>query len=548
MQTPSTPPADSPITHPPIVYAPIVYPYGIHPDIYRQRWKTLGVLCLALLIIIMGNTSLNVAIPVLSEKLSATNSQLQWMVDAYSLVFAGLLFTAGNIGDRYGRKGILQAGLALFGVATAYAAFIAETAQQVIGARVVMGIAGAMVMPATLSIITNIFPKEERAKAVATWAGISGSGAAIGPLLSGFVLEHWSWNAVFAVNIPFIVVAVIASRLLIPRTPSDHHAPLDIPGALLSSIGIATIVYAIIEGPTHGWRSPQTLLLAGAGLVVMTLFVLWELRTQSPMLDVRLFRISAFGVSSLTLTLVFFSLMGMFFSMSQLLQLVYGYSPLGAAVRLIPISIAMMIAAPRSAGLAARFGKRRVVASGMWLMAAGITTLTFMSAQSNYPLLVSGLFIMAFGMGIAMSPTTDLLMSAVPREQAGMGSAMNDTTRELGGSLGVAVFGSLLASRYSHALAPALGALPAKAQAAAEGSLAGALQTGAKFTDSSGAAIISAAKNAWVSGFRFSLIIGAVIVTGAGILAWRFLPDQAHDAAPLADLAAEDEMLIPELV
>ena len=521
------------------------HPHGIHPDIYRQRWKTLGVLCLALLIIIMGNTSLNVAIPVLSEQLAATNSQLQWMVDAYSLVFAGLLFTAGNIGDRYGRKGILQAGLALFGVATAFAAVVADTAQEVIGARVVMGVAGAMVMPATLSIITNIFPKEERAKAVATWAGISGSGAAIGPLLSGFVLEHWSWNAVFAVNIPFIVVALAAGRFLIPRTPSDHHAPLDLLGAVLSSVGIATIVYAIIEGPTQGWLSPQTMLLAGVGLMVMAVFVAWELRTANPMLDVRLFRIGAFGVSSLALTLVFFSLMGMFFSMSQLLQLVYGYSPLGAAVRLIPISIAMMIAAPRSAGLAARFGKRRVVASGMWLMAAGIGTLTFISAHSNYPLLVSGLFIMAFGMGIAMSPTTDLLMSAVPREQAGMGSAMNDTTRELGGSLGVAVFGSLLASRYSHALAPSLGALPARAQATAEGSLAGALQAGSGLADG-GAAIVAAAKEAWVNGFRFSLVIGSAIVAAAGVLAWRCLPDQAHDAAPVTPRM--DDLLVPEPV
>ena len=233
--------------------------HGIDPEVYRKRWWTLGVLCLSLLIIMVGNTSLNVALPSLSGALDATNSQLQWMVDAYSLVFAGLLFAAGNFGDRYGRKGIMQIGLVLFGLATAYAAFVAETAGQLIGARAVMGAASALVMPATLSIITNIFPPHERARAVATWAGISGAGAAIGPLLSGFVLEHGDWNDVFAVNIPFVVAALVLGRFLVPRSRGEHHAPLDVPGALLSAIGLSTIVYAIIEGPVHGWTSGTTL-------------------------------------------------------------------------------------------------------------------------------------------------------------------------------------------------------------------------------------------------------------------------------------------------
>ena len=514
--------------------AGLIADHGIDPAIYARRWKTLAALCLSLLIIIMGNTTLNVALPVLSQKLSATNSQLQWMVDAYSLVFAGLLFTAGNIGDRYGRKGILQAGLALFGVATAYAAFIADSARELIGARVVMGIAGAMVMPATLSIITNVFPKQERAKAVATWAGISGSGAAIGPLLSGFVLQHYSWNAVFAINVPFIVVALGLGAFLVPRTKSDHHSMLDIPGAFLSAIGLSTVVYAIIEGPSHGWLSAETLIVGAVGLVVMAAFVAWERRAADPMLDVSLFRIPAFGISSLALTLVFFALMGIFFSMSQLLQLVYGYSPLGAAVRLVPISIAMMIAAPQSARLAARFGKRRVVAIGLWGVATGTAIMTLVGVSANYPLLALGLVVMASGMGIAMSPTTDLLMSAVPREKAGMGSAMNDTTRELGGSLGVAVFGSLLASRYSHQLASSLTGLPAAAKSAAEGSLGGALGVASKLGPQ-GTAIADAAKSSWLSGVHFSLIIGAVVVAVAGLVAWNFLPDVAADAEVAVD-------------
>jgi len=523
--------------------------HGIDPDVYRRRWYTLGALCLSLLIIMVGNTSLNMALPVLSSDLGATTSQLQWIVDGYSLVFAGLLFTAGNIGDRYGRKGILQAGLALFGVATAYAAFLATSAGQLIGARLVMGAAAAMVMPATLSIITNVFPAEERARAVALWAGVSGAGTAIGPLMSGFLLEHWGWNLVFAINLPLIAAALVLGVFLVPKLRSDHHAPLDIPGAVLSAAGMSLLVYTLIEAPEHGWLSPTTLLLGSVSLLVIAGFVVRELRAESPMLDVRLFKIGAFGVSSLVLTLVFFALMGTFFSMTQLLQLVYGYSPLEAAVRLIPISVAMVIAAPRSAKLAARFGKRRVVTAGMFLIAIGIGSTALIGVQPNYLLLVAGLFVMATGMGLAMSPTTDLLMSAVPREKAGMGSAMNDTTRELGGSLGVAIFGSLLASRYVNELAPQLTALPQTAQDAATSSLAGALGV-AHGAGEQGAALTTAAREAWVSGYHVSIVAAAVVVALAGILAYKFLPDQAADLATDLDdealLVIESEALAEE--
>jgi EmrB/QacA subfamily drug resistance transporter len=518
--------------------------HGIDPEVYRRRWWSLSVLCLSLLIIMIGNTSLNVALPSLSEQLGATQSQLQWMVDAYSLVFAGLLFAAGSFGDRYGRKGILQAGLVLFGLATGYAALFAETSGQVILARVAMGAGAAMVMPATLSIITNIFPAHERAKAVALWAGISGAGAAVGPLLSGFVLEHWDWNAVFAVNLPFIVAALALGAFLVPRSRGEHDTPLDLVGAGLSAVGLGVLVYAIIEGPVHGWLSPTTLGVGAAGLTTLAVFVWWELRREHPMLDVRLFRIGAFGVSSGVLTLVFFALMGSFFSMTQMLQLVWGYSPLEAAVRMAPISVAMMIAAPQSAKFAARFGKRRVVATGMWLVAAGVLIASRMTVEPTYLLLIVGLFIMALGMGTAMSPTTDLLMSSVPRKNAGMGSAMNDTTRELGGSLGVAVFGSLLASRYAHELAGAVTRLPGATADAAMGSLAGALKIAGSEPDQvSAGVLIDSAKAAWMDGFRFSLLIAGIIVAAAGAVAWRFLPDQAVDL-PLADDLSDDELAL----
>lgn len=505
------------------------HPHGIDPEVYRRRWWTLGVLCLSLLIIMVGNTSLNVALPSLSRELDASNSELQWLVDSYSLVFAGLLFAAGNLGDRYGRKGILQAGLVLFGLSTTYAATLAETATQLIGARIVMGAAAAMVMPATLSIITNVFPPSERARAVATWAGISGGGAAIGPLLSGFVLEHGEWNHVFAVNVPFVVAALVLGAALVPRSRGEHHAPLDVPGAVLSAVGLSAVVYAIIEGPVHGWLDARTLGVGGLGVVVLLAFVWWELRAADPMLDVRLFRIGAFGTSSLILTMVFFALMGSFFSMSQMLQLVWEYSPLEAAVRLLPISVVMVIAAPQSARLAARFGKRRVVATGMWLVAAGIAVVGSVGVVENYPLLIGGFLVMAAGMGTAMSPTTDLLMSTVPRDKAGMGSAMNDTTRELGGSLGVAIFGSLLASHYTSGLAGVIDAVPEAVRPLVSGSLAGALSVAERAPDGSGAVLADTARVAWMDGFGFSLLVAAAVVAVAGLVAWRFLPDEAAD-------------------
>jgi EmrB/QacA subfamily drug resistance transporter len=518
---------------------------GIDLDHYRRRWWMLGTLCLSLLIIMVGNTTLNVALPVMMDKLPASQSQAQWLVDVYSLVFAGLLFTAGNVGDRYGRKGILQAGLVLFGVSTAYAAFLAHTPGQLIVARVVMGAAAAMVMPATLSIITNVFPRDERARAVALWAAISGAGTAIGPLLSGFVLEHFDWNMVFAVNLPIIALALVTGLFLVPRLRSDHHSPFDIPGAVLSAAGLGLLVYTLIEAPVHGWLAPQTLVFGAASIAAIAAFIFWELRTAAPMLDVRLFRIRAFGIGSLVLTLVFFSLMGMFFSISQLFQLVYGYSPLESAARMLPVTAAMIIAAPRSASLAARFGKRRVVAVGMWLVAAGVGVIALIGVAPNYPLLVLGMFVMASGMGLAMSPTTDLLMSAVPREQAGMGSAMNDTTRELGGSLGVAVFGSLVASRYADQLAPAIANLPGQVHDAATGSLAGALKA-SQAIGPTGRSVAEAAKESWVSGFRFSLVVGAVVVAVAGAIAFKFLPDRGADQERDEQADAELDAILAE--
>ena len=500
--------------------------------VYEKRWWILAVLCLALFIVMIDNTVLNVALPTLSRELHASSSQLQWMVDAYSLIFAGLLFTAGAVGDRYGRKGIFQVGLILFGLTSAYAAFVANSAGAVIGARGVMGLAGAMIMPATLSILTNVFPPKERAKAVGIWAGIVGIGVAVGPVLGGLLLDHFSWHSVFTINLPIVIIALLAAAWLVPRTADPSHASLDPLGGFLSTVGLVALVYAIIEAPVYGWLAGRTLLVGGVGIVILAIFYWWQLRAKHPMLDVRLFKKPAFGISAFSIGLVFFSLYGIFFSFSLFLQLIRGYSPLSASLRMLPIAGVLAFAAPLSTVLAKRFGKRRVVSAGMLIVALGVSTFATVGITSSYLHLVSGMVVMAFGMGLAMSPTTDLLMSSVPKARAGMGSAMNDTARELGGSLGVAVLGSLLASQYTHKITGALSSLPLAAKQAATSSLAGALAVGKQVGGQAGASIISAAQNSWMSGFHRSLIIGAVIIALAALVAYRGLPDEADDVIP----------------
>ncbi len=504
----------------------------IPADVYGRRNWILAVMCLSLLVVMVGNTALNVALPILSRELSATNAQLQWMVDSYSLVFAGLLFTMGAVGDRFGRKGVLQAGLVLFGGASAYAAFLADTSGALIGARAVMGLAGAMIMPATLSILTNVFPAKERARAVGIWAGVSGAGVALGPLLTGFVLEHYSWPMVFAINLPIVAITLLAAAVLVPKTADPQHTSLDPVGAGLSIVGLVALVYAIIEAPAHGWLATETVGIGLLGVVALALFVWWELRVKHPMLDVRLFKLPAFGISSLSLTLVFFALMGMFFSMAMLLQLIYGFAPLEAAVRTLPVAATLMFASPLSTKLAEKFGKRRSVAAGMMTVAIGTVVLATIGVDSSYLHLVAGMVILAFGMGTAMSPTTDLLMSAVPKERAGMGSAMNDTTRELGGALGIAVLGSVLASGYSSRIVQAVMGLPEAAKQVAEQSLGGALQVAQQIGGEAGSTLARAAQEAWIAGYHHSLYIGAVLIALAAVVAYIGLPDTAADLIP----------------
>ena len=498
---------------------------------YARRWKTLAVLCASLIIVIVGNTVLNVALPTLqlpssSGGVGATNTDIQWIVDAYGLVFAGLLYTAAALGDRFGRKGALQAGLLIFGVGSMIGVF-ADTSGMLITGRAVMGVGAAFVMPSTLSILANVFPAHERAKAIAIWAGISGAGAAIGPVASGIILEHFWYGAVFLVNIPIITLAIAAGWVLVPKSKDASETPLDPVGALLSILGLSSLVYAIIEGPHHGWVSTESFLWFGAAALFLLLFGMWEWRNRHPMLDLNLFRNPRFAVSSGGITLVFFAMFGSFFMLAQYLQGVIGYSPLEAALRMLPFSVVMMTVAPNTPKLVARWGANRVGFIGLSLVAAGMLgTSLFFDVDTAYWVMLVVICILASGMAMTMTPMTTQLMAAVPRDRAGMGSATNDTTRELGGALGVAVLGSLLTGKFASGLAPVLAGLAPEIREEAEGGLGGTfgLVTRGAIPDDLVGRLIATARQSFVDGLGLATLVAAVITISAAFLVYKFLP------------------------
>jgi EmrB/QacA subfamily drug resistance transporter len=508
---------------------------GIDQTVYDRRWKTLAVLCASLIIVIVGNTVLNVALPTLqlppSEGgIGATNTDIQWIVDAYGLVFAGLLFTAAALGDRFGRKGALQAGLLIFGLGSLLGVF-STSSGTLIAARAIMGIGAAFVMPSTLSILANVFPARERAKAIAIWAGISGAGAAIGPVASGLLLDHFWYGSVFLVNLPIIALAIVAGYVLVPKSKDSTQTPLDPVGAVLSILGLGALVYAIIEGPHHGWLSVESAVWFGAAVVLLVAFGFWELRNRHPMLDLHLFQNPRFAVSSGGITLVFFAMFGSFFMLAQYFQGVHGWSPLSAALRLLPFSAVMMVVAPNTPKLVGRLGANRVGAIGLTSVAVGlIGTRVFFDVDASYWVMLIVIVFLAAGMALTMTPMTTQLMASVPRDRAGMGSATNDTTRELGGALGVAVLGSLLAGKFAAGVGPVVAGLPEAAQNEAEGGLGGVFGLVARGLVPDGLTdrLLSTAKQAFVDGLGLATTVSAVVVLIAAVLVYKLLPSDRN--------------------
>ncbi len=473
-----------------------------------RRWWIHAALSVALLVISVDNTILNVAIPTIERELSASTGELQWIVDSYILVFAGLLLTMGSLGDRFGRRRALFAGLAVFGISSAVAA-ASTSADMLIVARATMGIGGALIMPATLSILMNVFPRSEHGKAIGAWAAVFGLGIAIGPTGGGLLLEHFAWGSVFLVNLPIVAVALAMAARLIPESRDPSTPPLDVPGAALSTLGLGTLVYGLIDAPEAGWAAGSTLAAFGLAALLLGGFVARELTTRHPMLDVRLFRLPQFTAASGALTLASFALFGSIFFLTQHMQGVLGYSPLEAGVRLLPIAGGLLISAPLIALLTQRVGTRATVALGLGGIALGLAAMLLADADSGYAPVALSQVLLAFGMGLGMAPATESVMSVLPLEQAGVGSAMNDALRMVGGALGVAVLGSVLSSGYRGGMEDA--------PAAAQDSLGAALASGDP-------ALGSAAIDAFVSGMHTTAIVAAAVALSGAILAAAFLP------------------------
>jgi EmrB/QacA subfamily drug resistance transporter len=414
-----------------------------------ERRRILVVMCVALATVVSAVSSLNVALPDMARDTGATPTQLQWVVDAYALVFAGLLLFAGALGDRFGRRRVLLAGLGIFGAGALVATTVGDP-DALIGIRAVMGLGAALIMPTTLSIITSAFPPGERDRAVGAWAGVAGGSALLGLLVSGTLLELASWPAVFVLNVVLAAIAALGTLRFVPARERRETAPLDLGGALLSAAALFALVWGFIEGPQRGWTDGLIAAAFGAALVLGAAFVVWELRREQPLLDPRLFALRGFSAGSLSVFVQFFAAFGVIFVLLQYLQLVLGYSPLEAGAALAPMALVMVAVAPRVPRLVARVGVRPVGPAGLALMAAGLTVISTMGVGSSYWHLLAGGLLLGLGMALAATPATTAIVDSLPEDKQGVASAVNDAAREVGGALGIAVLGSVLADHVTR--------------------------------------------------------------------------------------------------
>jgi EmrB/QacA subfamily drug resistance transporter len=502
---------------------------------HPRRWAILSVLVVALLVVVLDNTVLNVALRTIADPvqgLGATQSELEWSVNSYTLAFAGLLFTFGVLGDRLGRRRMLVAGMVMFGLSSLASAY-AQDPGQLIAARALMGIGGAAVMPATLSIISAVFHPRERARAIGVWAGAVGLAVAIGPVVGGALLERYWWGSVFLINVPIVLLGLVAIALLVPESRDPRPGRVDVGGVLLSIAGLVALVYGIIDGGEHGFGRPQSWASIAAGVVVLAAFVAYERRLTHPSLDVRLFRDARFAAAVAAVGLVFFAAMGTFFFISFYLQLVRGYSPLESGALLVPFAVAQVVFAPLSSALVKRYGPKAVSTVGMLLVAAALGAFATIDADTPVWLLGALFFVQGAGMANVMPPATESVMSSLPREKAGVGSAVSNTIRQVGGALGIAVLGSVLSSVYRARLDADLPGLPAAARESISGAYGVADRLGA-----AGAPLIEVANAAFIDAIRVAALGSAVVaLLGAGVvLAW--LPRRSSSGAGPADRPA----------
>ncbi|MEU6367231.1 MFS transporter [Streptomyces sp. NPDC046931] len=511
--------------------------------VHQRRWAILGVLMLSLLIVVLDNSILNVAIKTISTPaptgLGATQSELEWAINAYTLVFAGLLFTAGLLGDRLGRKKTLLAGLVVFGAGSALAAESGSPAQ-LIAFRAVMGLGAAFVMPATLAVLMNVFEREEQPKAIGIWAGGVGLAIAIGPITGGVLLAHFWWGSVFLINVPIVILALALMIWLVPDSRDPRPGRVDPVGVVLSVVGLVLLVYGIIKGgQLADFTDTKVLATIAAGLAVLALFVVFEKRSDHPSIDVTYFKNKVFSAAIAAIALVFFALMGVTFFSVFYTQSVRGYSPLQTGLLMLPLAAAQMIFAPRARLLVDRFGNRATTTAGMIVIAAMLAAFAALKADTPIWILEVVFFLMGTGMAHIMTPTSVVIMQALPREKAGSASALSNTFRQVGGALGIAVLGSVLSTTYRDRVEDKLAFLPAGVRHTAGESIEATLGVAEKLGPN-GKALISPANDAFLHAMHVTALWGAgVAVIGALVVA-LFLPGKT----PVAPKGTEEAELV----
>jgi DHA2 family multidrug resistance protein-like MFS transporter len=517
---------------------------------HGRRWWILAVLCLSVLLVVVDNTIVNVALPTISRDLHASTSALQWVVDGYTLSFAGLLLLGGNLGDRLGRRRFLQLGLVLFGVFSVGAALSRNTGE-LIAARALMGLAAALVYPATLAILNSVFTvARERVIAIGVWSAVSGLAVAIGPVSGGALLGHFSWSSVFYVSVPVVVLAVVAGRFLLPESRDPKAGRFDPLGALLSVAGIALLTWSVIEAPQHGWESFATVGGLLGSLAILSGFAWWQSRRPDPMLDVRLFRNPRFSAASAAVALSFFGLFGFIFMITQYFQVVRGYDPLGAGLATLPFAFVTAGFSPIAMMLMRRFGTKLVVAAGLLLMSGGFVVAATTGVDSPYwGKIIIAMAMMAAGLGLTTGPATEAIMGALPPGKAGAGSAVNDTTREVGGTLGVAIVGSVLNSAYGAHVFSSLTALgaPASLGHLAGQSVVAGMNVAARFPAPLRDAAAAAVRSAFMTGIHRGSLVAAGATLAAALMALAFLPARAAASEDLLLVRTEEAETLPSM-
>lgn len=529
--------------------SPSSAPSGAHDSaprvpeaVHKRRWAILGVLMFSLLIVVLDNSILNVAVKTISSPepvgIGATQSELEWAINSYTLVFAGLLFTSGLLGDRVGRKKVLLFGTAVFGIGSALAA-MSGSPGELVAYRALMGFGAAFVMPATLAVLMNVFERDEQPKAIGIWAGSVGLGIAIGPITGGILLEHFWWGSIFLINVPVVIVALIAMWFLVPDSKDPRPGRVDPVGVLLSIVGLVLLVYGIIRAGELADFTDATVLAATlGGVAVLAAFVVHQKRSDHPSMDMSYFKKPAFSAAVAAIALVFFALMGVTFFSAFYLQSVRGYSALDSGLLILPLAVAQMVFAPRARLVVDRFGARAVCTGGMLLVAAGLAAFALFDATTPVWVLCVVFFVQGAGMAHIMPPVTVAVMQALPREKAGSGSAVNNTFRQVGGALGVAVLGSLLSSTYRGEIEGHLGAVPAAARDTAGESIEATMAVAEKLGPA-GTPLMSSASDAFLSAMHVTALGSAGVALIGTVVVALFMPGRTAPEGPVPKGPAE---------